>query len=303
MDEGTFTNKVDIWALGCVVSEVATGDIVFMNDWAVRDYYLQSGRCKSHATLRQWPDIFRHHFSENIAHLLMRPTEERPAASLILNLFQSYLKALFEIDVIIGANAYPTYTEWLSLIEKTRWTPAGRSEDFLYEVANIFAKRGQQEIGSDLRRRIDAKLAWSLQEPKGGMFTYWLSEVCFQRGDYVAASQALMDSIREEPGNIWAWHKLFQVYVARYRLGEETLQFAKIATNSQQGRLASALHVSLIHAARGNYDSAIKEFARSSSEVTLDNWVTLTKEYANSIYRPPDAPIPVTGNMVQLQTG
>jgi eukaryotic-like serine/threonine-protein kinase len=33
-----YTNKVDIWAFGCVVFEMATGKIVFQGDWDVRDF-------------------------------------------------------------------------------------------------------------------------------------------------------------------------------------------------------------------------------------------------------------------------
>lgn len=33
-DEPTFTNKVDIWALGCILYELAKGRVAFREDWA-----------------------------------------------------------------------------------------------------------------------------------------------------------------------------------------------------------------------------------------------------------------------------
>src|ERR1700685_2478180 len=38
-DVGHFTNKVDIWASGCILFELITGTKAFLNDWAVREYY------------------------------------------------------------------------------------------------------------------------------------------------------------------------------------------------------------------------------------------------------------------------
>src|SRR5271170_2543706 len=41
-----YTNKVDIWAMGCVLYELATGERAFKDDWAIFQY-LQSGTNKA----------------------------------------------------------------------------------------------------------------------------------------------------------------------------------------------------------------------------------------------------------------
>ena len=40
---GTFNNKVDIWALGCVLFELATRKKAFVNDWSIMDYTQSNG--------------------------------------------------------------------------------------------------------------------------------------------------------------------------------------------------------------------------------------------------------------------
>ena len=39
-----FNNKVDIWAMGCIVYEVATGRKAFVDDWAVRNFMVVRSR-------------------------------------------------------------------------------------------------------------------------------------------------------------------------------------------------------------------------------------------------------------------
>ena len=40
-ENAKFTNKADIFALGCILYEVATGKRLFSSDWAVREYFLR----------------------------------------------------------------------------------------------------------------------------------------------------------------------------------------------------------------------------------------------------------------------
>ena len=41
---GTFNNKVDIWALGCVLFELAARKKAFDNDWRIMEYAQSAGR-------------------------------------------------------------------------------------------------------------------------------------------------------------------------------------------------------------------------------------------------------------------
>lgn len=40
---GGYNNKVDIWSMGCILQELATGSKPFKNDWAVGEYYRSQG--------------------------------------------------------------------------------------------------------------------------------------------------------------------------------------------------------------------------------------------------------------------
>ena len=36
--KGSFNNKLDIWAMGCILYELATGKKQFLDDWSVREF-------------------------------------------------------------------------------------------------------------------------------------------------------------------------------------------------------------------------------------------------------------------------
>lgn len=70
-DEAVYTNKVDIWALGCILHELATSRLPFSSNWDVW------GRYKNHEIVPDisvsWStDFLHHHICVNIQGLLHR---------------------------------------------------------------------------------------------------------------------------------------------------------------------------------------------------------------------------------------
>jgi tetratricopeptide (TPR) repeat protein len=88
--ESTFTNKVDVWALGCIMGEILTGNKIFGGDWAVDRYYTS----KSELTLtlpETVPVMLQRHVNQLLRELLQRDYLKRPRIIALLPMFNSYL--------------------------------------------------------------------------------------------------------------------------------------------------------------------------------------------------------------------
>ena len=152
-----FTNKVDIWALGCILHELATSTLTFGTDWEVRECY----------TTDSFPAIFvhasteflQHHILENIKELLHRVPRQRLRASDLRKLFRAYCFVLDTpfTECFQRAVTYPTYVEWKVLVaelwKRTRFFPRFQSE-LLYQLATFYRSKGEHEAHFILLKEI-----------------------------------------------------------------------------------------------------------------------------------------------------
>ena len=82
-----YTNKLDIWAIGCILYELATGKIAFTGDWDVRNYVVNHANLE---VLSSLPQQFRVEVSTAVDALLRRDWHERPKAADIVAKFDMY---------------------------------------------------------------------------------------------------------------------------------------------------------------------------------------------------------------------
>lgn len=113
-DRITFTNKVDIWALGCIISEMVTGHRVFDNDWTVYRYYTSTITLSFETP--NCPRILEEHLNRLVGDLLRRNYKERPGVALLCPLFKSYLLVMCvslqeTIDIVQGMEHYDPWTK------------------------------------------------------------------------------------------------------------------------------------------------------------------------------------------------
>jgi serine/threonine protein kinase len=91
MDSGRkrYTNKVDVWSMGCILYEIATGNRAFEDDWEVLQYRY-SGKSKNIV----FEETFDSHSSETIANhvveMLQISSSARPSASALSRGFVSH---------------------------------------------------------------------------------------------------------------------------------------------------------------------------------------------------------------------
>jgi serine/threonine protein kinase len=148
-DHPTFTKMVDIWSLGCVLHELATSRLAFSGDYSVLKYYDNAEKF-SDIQINSSSAFLRHHVSEGICDLLHRDPTRRPRASIVGTICSAYIHILniSTLRNLIESQPYPYYSEWKQLIEK------GLSEpEWLFSVAEVYEKNGQEELGIPLSQR------------------------------------------------------------------------------------------------------------------------------------------------------
>jgi serine/threonine protein kinase len=146
-ERGEFTNKVDIWALGCILHELATGRLAFHQDWAVREYSVSESPLP--ISLPSLPAFLEHHISESIHDLLIRNWEERPSAQTVRMMFLTYsqLLNLSIREKLINADFFPSFQEWKSLMQ-TQFD----EHEFWSKLAEIYKQKGEPNVAAVIRQ-------------------------------------------------------------------------------------------------------------------------------------------------------
>lgn len=86
-----FTNKVDIWALGCILYELAVGQKAFSDDYAVLN------SLSPRSTLQIFPTLSKNlfaHLPECLFEMLEKDPWQRPSVSVLRRLIESYYTIL-----------------------------------------------------------------------------------------------------------------------------------------------------------------------------------------------------------------
>ena len=121
LESSVFTNKVDVWALGCIFVELLAGKQAFKDDWKVREYFNNSSRLD--LSIPGLPKVLEVHQSEIIHELLHRNPGERPPIKNLRPLFVCYLALLdpsatpWRLDDL---STLPNYYQWKTVVNESR---------------------------------------------------------------------------------------------------------------------------------------------------------------------------------------
>jgi serine/threonine protein kinase len=139
-DNPVFTNKVDIWGLGCILHELATYKLAFFRDLQVQMYATDATNSPLAVDIASATDLLQHHVAETIRELLQRDYTNRPRASAASRICSSYalVLGLPIAQTLVESSKYPTYSEWKTIVEST-----SRDSDFLDELAQAYSVNGQ----------------------------------------------------------------------------------------------------------------------------------------------------------------
>jgi serine/threonine protein kinase len=142
----TYTNKVDIWALGCVFYELATGKCAFREDWDALEYAEDNSALPIPFPFQS--EFWREHVSETLGEILHRDPTQRPRASALCLLFSSYCQILdYSADQELNSMQILTYMDWKELIRR----PPTSLLDGLVEVCR---QKGSENVAVILKNKL-----------------------------------------------------------------------------------------------------------------------------------------------------
>lgn len=81
-NEPTYTNKVDVWSMGCILYELVTGNRAFESDWAVLSY-LHSQKNKEVVLDNTFDAHSIETITKHIVDMLQIKSSARPSASVL----------------------------------------------------------------------------------------------------------------------------------------------------------------------------------------------------------------------------
>lgn len=150
-ENAKFSNRVDMWALGSVVYELAVGTRVFSDDWAVGDHYRGS---PIQIEVHMSSDFWRHHSTEVVKDLLNKEWNKRPRASEVSKQFSSYSHIL---NSSVSASLYncacfPPYSEWKDIARSNPTEP-----ELFLRLKDAFEAKGTEDVALALRTEMVRK--------------------------------------------------------------------------------------------------------------------------------------------------
>lgn len=147
---GQFNNKVDIWALGCILYELVSYTKAFHSDLAVYEFRI-SGAVISIPGPPEWPPSLRSHLRHILNDLLAVDIRLRPSASDVARLFSSYQLLLKPsvVKVIEEVNLFPPFSQWQNIVKST-----STDRQLLLCLATLSEKNKHYDIAMRLRRSL-----------------------------------------------------------------------------------------------------------------------------------------------------
>ena len=196
-----YNNKVDIWALGCILFELMCGKKAFSGDFHVSIYFSSNAQPEIPSTT--WPKSLQLHLSEIIRLLLAKDPQQSPAAFEAFQLFRSYSEILSPAIVqhIEDINLLLPFPQWYELVVENR-----TNRELLLHLADLCQSIKRDDAAAKLIRGLVDKYPTevSLQE--------WLAEIYRRIGIPETSIAGWRYLVENNPGDAALHHRLLQAF-------------------------------------------------------------------------------------------
>jgi hypothetical protein len=287
-----YTNKVDIWCLGCILHELMTSKFTFRSDWETQRCYETD--IVPDISVPASTEFLRHHIRQNIQELLHRDPEHRPRASDLRPIFGVYclFLDLSITDRLLQSVWYPTYLEWKDLALNGDFIHLESA--FLYQLAELYRQKEEgicivllHEI---VARSTTEKELRDLLEVAGNIETdgghTWM-DVLRRLGDLLTSERRYGDAIalynaaiRQKPNRQSLISlRLGEVYISKEDNKEYLLRIRHNIIVKRPEKLQLSLHFSL-YLAMTDFGAAVRLFNMSEFQSDIARQMACGNFYA-----------------------
>jgi serine/threonine protein kinase len=151
-----YSTRSDIWALGCILHDIATGIRLFHDDFATQQY--ADGVTELHLRISYESPFWQGQVYKSIHKFLAKQPSQRPDAGQACRHLSAYSTVLSLPDnsLLYNVTLSPPDLEWETLVE-----PGLSTFGLLVE---LYLSRGRDEIYPELRKVIISKLGQSRRD-------------------------------------------------------------------------------------------------------------------------------------------
>lgn len=291
LEHATYNNKVDIWALGCVLHELVTHRTLFPHDWAVHQYAANSSTLPE-ITLPSSSKFWQDHVSAVREELLQIEPQNRPRAAEMSQLFRSYCEILDrpKIHALITNSSYPSLSEWKTVVGSP---PLERD----FRLAEHYEKMRDQSTATALRQQLILTLrneavtesTESTDHMEHISLKNRLQPFLFPNATAKEVLRLIMEAIEADPMDYWLWHIICQINLLR-----KDIDAAFAACKSGAAKFPTCpsplMELSNLQAMIGQYSEAIQTqlqmFENEKLVDSFDSTMELTKQLKDRLVPP-----------------
>lgn len=237
---------MDIWALGCIIHELALDARPFFSDWATKEFF--NGTEKLELCV-PFPAFFAYNLNDILNSLLERDWTLRPRASDICVIFLSCCQ-LFRLGLcteISKLDAFDDlYSKWklLALTTPDDWKVFTLFLDVISPAKNL-----DPEQQAEMEALYSSHLGSSLEDCR--------TRISLDQGNYQEAINTYNCKIKDVTQNLRMWHILFAMQAATVGLeGANTLAMQHL--KSDLTNPCVNLVLATLYIANGDYTMALK---------------------------------------------
>jgi tetratricopeptide (TPR) repeat protein len=152
-EDATYTNKVDIWSLGCILHELLTGKKAFHSDWNVREYAYSDTLLDIPVPV---PQPLQMHISDNIHELLSTKPRRRPRARSMSMIYDTCCRHYHQLytQAFEDAQSFISYGEWREIAELYP-----NEENFEIQITETITPSGDGACAVNLWKEMTLKSA------------------------------------------------------------------------------------------------------------------------------------------------